>query len=179
MFVNINVKDVEIVSLKQRLDGWNGGTHHALWLNPRGAVIFDGGDDFPTVRHGIRLVSNENGAGAVVERAGVSCGDPAFLVEDGTQVRQRFIRRVTPHALVRGKHDRIATALWNLNRKGLPVKPSVFPGFGRSLLAAGGKGVHGPPVNGAFVCNRLAGGAHVDVVVDVPQAIVNHRIDEG
>ena len=133
MFVNINIEDVQIVSLKQCLNGWNGGTHHALWLNPRGAVIFDGGDDFPTVRRSIRLVGNENSAGAVVERAGVSCGDPAFLVEDGTQVRQRFIRRVTPHAfVVRGQRTwykdmdvRIGIGLIAVN--GVPMVVSGTP----------------------------------------------------
>ena len=49
----------------------------------------------------------------------------------------------------------------------------------RSFLTSGGESIHGFPTNVAFLGHGFTGGAHVDVVVDVPQSIVNHGVHKG
>ena len=178
MFVDVNVEHVEVVSLEKRFDGGDGSAHDAGGLDTRSAIIHDGGDDVPPLGLRKLSLSNEDGTGAVVERAGVSSGHGSFTVKHRAQTGQRLSRGFASNAFIGGQHQVSAPSLRNSNGEGFPVKPAVGPCLSGALLTSSCESVHGFAVDVALLCNGLAGGAHVNVVVDVPKPVVNHRINQ-
>ena len=179
VLVDVHVEDVEAVAFQQGLNGRNGRGHDALGFDACRDLIDDGGKYWPTHRCGKVGVGHEDRGRTVVERAGVAGRHAALPVKDGTEAGEAVGGGARTDALVDGDRYRVAPALWNGDGYAFPVEPSLGLGGGGALLALGGKGVHGLARDAAFLGDDFAGVAHVHVVVDVPQAVVNHRIKQG
>ena len=142
-----------------------------------GAVGDDARERLAPQRGRVGGGGEHQGGGAVVDLAGVGGGHRAVLLEGGLEVRH--LRQVDlERLLVALDAHRVALALRHLHRHDLACEGAVLGRLASAPVALGGEGVL------LFAAEPVLGGAdlgavaHVQVVVDVPQAVEDHRVEE-
>jgi len=101
-----------------------------------------------------------------------------LLVEGGTELAQALGRRAGPDALVSVERERVALSRLDLDPDHLPLEFALFGRLGGAPVGLRGVLVLRLPRDGQLLGDDLAGVAHVEVVVRVPQAVVHHHVHE-
>src|SRR4029453_3175597 len=113
----------------------------------------------------------------VVDTAGVAGRHQTVLFEYRPEPGQALGRGVRPHVLVGGEVDGLLLLL-DGHGHDLAGEALLAVGLGRELVAAGGVGVAVLPGDAVPLGDVLRGDAHVVVVERVPQAVVDHVIND-
>ncbi|CRP52210.1 hypothetical protein PAERUG_P5_London_26_VIM_2_01_09_02983 [Pseudomonas aeruginosa] len=116
--------------------------------------------------------------GAVVEAGGVAGGDAAVLPEGRLELGQGLDGGAGARLLVGIEAQRLALALRDLDRRDLVAEAPALDGGDGLLLRSGGEGVLLLAGQAVLLRQVLGGDAHVVVVEGVPQAVLDHAVDQ-
>src|SRR5579883_1998364 len=119
---------------------------------------------------------DHNGCRSIVEAGRVACRDHAALLKGGAQFGKCLCRGVAARLLV-GIEDGRAFPPWHLNRHDLVAKTPGLDGMYRALLALQRELVEFFACQVVIRADIFGGDAHVAVIEDIPQAILNHLIN--
>jgi hypothetical protein len=115
---------------------------------------------------------------AVVEAGCVAGGDRSLLVERGPESRERFGVGLPIDELVRVEHQWIALALRNADRNDLFLEPPGVLCRGRLGLRRQRQCILRRTIDRMRLSDVFGGVSHVVLVVDVPQAVDDHAVDD-
>ena len=133
---------------------------------------------FEAQRSGLGRTHHHHAGGTVVQARGIARRHRAGLVEGWPQAGQRFGVGLLVDELIGGEQDRIALALRDADRDDLVLEAAgVLCGTG-FLLAAQRQRILLLAGDAVLLGHVLGGDAHVVLVVDVPQAVDDHRVNE-
>src|SRR5215218_8688388 len=162
------------------LDGGLGGGDHA-GPHHRGIDAGDGGGDEPTGHGeielpGLLLAGHEHHRRAVVDAAGVARGHrAAVLLEYRLELAEALDARVLADVLVPGELY-LLLLLLHLDGDDLILEVALLDRLDGPLVAAHGVGVGVLAAYAVLLGDVLRRHAHVVVVEDVPQAVVDHVV---
>ena len=125
----------------------------------------------------LALITTHRG-GAVVEARRIARGHAAGLVERGPQAGQRFGAGLLVDELVGREHDRVALLLRDRDRHDLVLEAAGFLRGGGLLLRGQRERVLLLARDAVLLGHVLGRDAHVVLVVHVPQAVGDHRVDQ-
>ena len=155
-----------------------GGHHHPFGFHTGGGVGHHLGLGRNPVFRGRRLRQDHHGRSTVVHPWGIPSGDGAIRFEGGSQLRQHLHRSIPAGSLVGIEHQRVPLLLGNLHRHDLSSELAAVHG-GESLPVAVGRIFILHPAGYVIPFgNVFPGTAHVVVLVNVPEAVPDHRIDD-
>ncbi|MDT4818636.1 hypothetical protein FQZ97_517340 [compost metagenome] len=127
---------------------------------------------------GLPCTHQQHGSGAVVEGGGVACGDAAVLLEGRLQLGQGVEGGGGARLLVGGEGERVALLLRNQDRRDFVLEASGLYGGHGLLLGPRGKAVLLFAADAVVLHQVLGGDAHVVVVEGVPEAVLDHAVDQ-
>src|SRR6266704_351529 len=163
---------------EELFDSVNGRHHHPLGLDAA-----DGLRDNPRNRlfaepRRIPLAGNNQCRRAVVRAGRVARSNCAVFLEGRLELRERLHARVFPRRFVVLDDNRIALFLRHFDRQNLRFEETGLARTHRFLVAFDGELVLLFASDSVFFRNQFAGHAHMKIFVSVPEAVVDHRVDE-
>ena len=159
----------------------DGGHHDPLGIDAAGGVRNDAGERLQSEVTRFGRGHDNDGSGGIVNARRVARGDRPIFFEGGLEGAKRFDGRVFADGLVVIEKSRRLTFFLCGNFDGNDFG-------GEAALAPGGCGFFVGEEREAILIlagdavllgDELGGLAHVEVVVDVPEAVVDHRVDCG
>ena len=123
------------------------------------------------------LITSRAEAPSLIEEALPAVTVPVLL-ERRAQAGHAFHRGVRSNVLVLFERNRIAAALSHGDGEALGIKATRLFRFGGSAVTLHRELILFFPGDLVLLGHPLAGDAHVEVVVLVPQPVVHHRVDE-
>src|SRR5205823_9093120 len=121
---------------------------------------------------------DQDRGGAIVETGGIGRGHGPVLREGGLQARDRFQRRPGLDEFIGGEGDRVTLALRDQHRNDFVLEAARLLGRLGLVLARYGERILHFAGDAVLPGDVLGGDPHVVLVVNVPQTVDDHAIDE-
>ncbi len=165
--------------LPELANGVHRGHHDPRRIQSAGGLGDNAGERLlaKLLRHA--RAGDDQGRRAVVHAGCVAGGHGAVLLERGFELAQDFDGRVLARAFVLLEQDHLALLLaGNFDGNDLVLEAALLDRRDGLAMRVDGVLVLLLARDLVFVGDVLAGVAHVIVVVDVPEAVLDHRVDE-
>src|SRR5579862_167939 len=152
--------------------------HHPFWLDATYGLRDDSRHRSLPETRGIFFAGDDDGGCTVIRAGRVPCRDGAILFECGLQLCERFERGVFAWRFVGLDDDGVALLLRDFDWHDLFAEEARFDRANRFLVALVSELILFLARDVVLFGDEFAGDAHVEVFVHVPEAVVNHGIDE-
>ena len=172
----VDIGDRPADPFEQTLNGMNGGR-----CEPLGVLAECGRADDPRLRHKPELLATRLGGqqerrGAVVDARGIAGGDSSLGIEGRLQGAE--LRLVEPVRAFVSRHEGRLAASADPDGNDLIVEHSLLDRLAGAGVAADGEIVLRAAGELEFTGAAVAVDAHGLAAVDIPEAVVDHRVDQ-
>src|ERR1700678_3465430 len=179
-FVEIDVFVLPAGLLPDFADCINGSHHYPLRIDAAGRLRNDSDHGLDAEFAGSLRAGDDQGRGAVVYPGSIAGGYGAVFLEGRLQCAENFDGGVLAGRLVffeeRGRFAFLLRR--NLHGNNLRLEAALFDGSQRFAMRVEGEVVLLFAADFIFLGDVLAGDAHVVVVVNIPEAVVHHGVDD-
>src|SRR5574341_603554 len=173
----VKVSDRELRTLQYVLDGFHRRDRKPFGSQRGPGVADDAGQGLKPQGGDFFLRHDHEGRRSIVAGGGVPDGQEAVFLEDGLQ-RPELAQVGAVRRLVIADHERGAFSLRHLNRDDLATKRAGGDGLACATVALEREVVQLGSRQRIFRGAQLAGIPHVEVVVDIPEAILQETVGQ-
>jgi hypothetical protein len=176
--VEVPVPRLDARFLVQRGQGAHWSDREPLGFDGGGGVAENAGEHAVAVRLRCRGRADEHRSRPVVEGRGVGGGHRPILREGRPQLRHLRGIAAAPGLLVLVHQQRLAAALGHGDGDDLLLEATLLLGGDGASVALAGEGILVLASEAVLLSHEVAAVAHVHVVVGIPQAVVDHGVDD-